>query len=433
MRIRTLRFAFALIVATSAASSFAEIHPVGPQLSSLAGAPYTVYLDFTGFTYPGNWGGGTPNSVPAYDTDNDPNTFSSDEMREINEAWAAVSQKYVGFNVNVTTVDPAAAGLTDAGRKDYYDVTAKMMHTIIGGDNAWFSTGAGGVSYVGTTQWSYPESEYHTNWAFPVNLGGGFPKYVAEAAAHENGHGLSLWHQHDENSGGEYSTNGGASGYGSYSPTVGVGYYSQRSTWREGDPNKGNYNDVAVILSNDGIGSLRDDGIGHDFFSATPLSMMGLDINSAFAKGFINPGSSLNPTPLGENNYTADFYSFQTGSGVVTLTVNDGTSFLKDGQADPGATLESVMRIFDAKGMLVATGIEDPSTLSETFSGFLTGGTYYLQVGALGGYTSAYEPNAHYYTMGGYFLSGKFESVPEPATFAVVGLGCAVMLRRRKK
>lgn len=66
------------------------------------------------------------------------------------------------------------------------------MHKVIGGSDAWFSPNTGGVSYVGTTQYA-AAGEGHTNWVFLDNLSRS-AKNIAEATAHENGHGLSLNH-----------------------------------------------------------------------------------------------------------------------------------------------------------------------------------------------------------------------------------------------
>ncbi len=186
----------------------AESHPLGiPTLNSRPGAAYTVYLDFGGFSFFGNWGNGSgvPGTTPAFD--HVTNAFSGNDVSYINQIWSRVAEKYSAFNINVTTVDPAAAAnqaSTDASRQLFYDQTPRLMHTVIG-DGTW--TGGGGVSYVGVTQGSFGSDPnvngghgigYHTNWLFTNSLGGpGDVSAIAEAGAHENGHGLGLNHQSD--------------------------------------------------------------------------------------------------------------------------------------------------------------------------------------------------------------------------------------------
>ena len=264
--------ASALILTFLAGGAFAA-GPSAPELASRPGAAYTIYMNFSGFEYNGTWGGTgkTPGNVPAYTTDGDATTFSATELNNIRQVWARTAQKYSGFDVNVTTIDPAVAAgraSSDAQRQAYYDATPRAMHTVIGGTSAWFGS-AGGVSYVGTTQYGGYTGGFHTNWVFP-NSSAGNLRYLAEATAHENGHGLSLSHQKDQITGAEYSSNNGANGNGSYAPIMGNSYSSQRGAWREGNAAGNGQNDVATLLSNGGMGSLLEDGIGHSLATATP-------------------------------------------------------------------------------------------------------------------------------------------------------------------
>lgn len=413
-----------------------------PALSSRPGAAYTVYLDFDGFNYTGNWDVGTPGNTPAW----------TGTTAQIQEVYARTAEKYAAFNVNVTTVDPAvAAGILTtnySARQTYYDNTARMMHTVIGtsdrGGTNW--TGGGGVSYVGTTQNTAASygglNGAHTNWVFTNQLGPNGPSFIAEAAAHENGHGLSLNHQSDVAplSPTEYSSNGGNVGNGSYAPIMGNSYSSQRGTWRTGTLNTGTIqNDVKTLLSNSGM-TLVDDGIGHAFASATALPLTGSTINSTLAQGYIAPASSAAPTALGIDNYTKDYFKFSMGaSGLISLTLTNGGDWLTPGSAAVGATLRSKLNIYGASDLLtpIGFGTEAADTMSSLFSGTLAAGDYYAEITSFGGRQSTYDANAQYFDMGSYILSGTgiLAAVPEPGTFLYLMVGAAglalVTVRRR--
>ena len=409
-------------------------HPVAPALNSNLGARYNVYLNFSGFNYSGTWAGKTPGNVPAYTQDGDASTFNSAEIDAIKETWARVAQKYVGFNINITTVDPATPGMTDAQRKTFYDNTQYLTHTIIGGTYNWYGA-SGGVSYVGLAQQPTLSSGQRTNWVFPVNGTGTSPQTMTAAIAHEDGHHLRLSHQSDESNGAGYSNNNGATGNGSYAPIMGTTYVSQRGTWRQGKVGV-NDNDVFELQQNLNIGALLDSGIGHTQGTASALTINGDGtVNSAVAKSFIMPKASTGYSAVGENSYTKDYFSFFSNGSPITLTANDGSSFLNPGQADPGATMRCVLRILDINGTVLGTSTDDVTTLKHTWNGSLASGMYFAQVVSYGDYISSYEPDSRYFNMGAYFLSGSgFSTVPEPGTVAAMLGGLSILvLRRRKK
>jgi hypothetical protein len=433
----------------------AETHTSGlPLLSSNPSAPYTIYLDFAGFNFSGQWGdsGKTPGNTQAYGGASATGSFTTSQKNEIKEVWARVAQCYTPFNINVTTLDPAiAAGQasTDAQRQAYYDHTARMMHTVIGAQtNNWYGD-AGGVSYIGVAQNTWAPGDlngFRTNWIFTDHLSHLVSR--GQAAAHENGHALDLLHQSDFNGGtkvSEYSHGNGTKsnpgGNGSIAPIMGSSYYTQRGEWRVGDDSDGGIqNDVSILLSNDGIGGYVDDGIGHSMATATPLPFTGSSVDPALAKGIITPLSTASPTPIGVTNYTRDYFLFRTNGGQINLTVYDGSEFLTTGTADPGAMLRSTLRILNNVGAVVGTGTEASSTLSETYSGTLPAGDYYAEIASYGGQIQMLPGcnTTNYYDMGSFFMkgSGSFLPVPEPAVWAMLAsVAClgAIAFRRTRR
>lgn len=432
------------VVLATASPALAQL--VVPAYNSRPGAAYTLYLNFTGFSFTGTWGGTglSPGNTPAYDTDGNTANFSATELTNIQRVWAATAEKYAPFNVNVTTVDPAPVAFTAPQKQAFYDQTPRLMHTVIGGNGSWI--GGGGYSYQDVAQYSYGTSGnggagqgWKTNWAYsalaPSNL-----KFVAEVTSHENGHGMGLSHQSDITpaggfittySGGNWTTTGALGGNGTVAPVMGNSYYAQRGTFRNGTYEGGTggafQNDPAVIQSNNGIGNFTDDSIGRSVLTATTMPMIGNTINFNLAKGTIVPVNNTNPNPIGASNYHSGYYSFSTTGGLVTVNLVSGSSFITPGVADPGsATLDGSLFILDSLGSILFSA--NSITLGETISQNLAPGNYFIQVSSAGGKTlgSLNNPTAaqsQYYDMGSYFLTGFIPTaVPEPTTIAMCGL-----------
>ena len=437
---RFAHFTAGLLALCAATSALSQTHPAVPVLQSRPNSQYTLYLDFGGFSFNGLWGGvasQVPGVTAAYDVDGNAAAFNTTELANIQNIWSRVAEKYSVFGINVSTLDPAIAAnqaANDAARQAYYDATPRLMHTVIGGNGSW--SGGGGVSYVGVTPFAQATNGYHTNWVFsalaPSNL-----QFVGEATAHEDGHGLGLYHQSDYNGNtlvNEYSS-GTGTGVGSVAPIMGNSYSAQRGLWKSGTAHVNNsgptqQNDPFVIANDNLMGGFINDGVGHALNQATALPLTNATvINTSLAKGVIVPKSSANPNSTGVANYTSDFWSFATGAGQVTISLVSGRSTITAGLADPGAMLDGTLKILDQAGNTVGTS--SSGVLSESLTLTLAGGTYFVEIDSAG---SLSPSNLGFFDMGSYFLTGSVVAVPEASTWAMLALGLVgISIARRRR
>ena len=329
-----------------------------PQLSSLPGSQYTLFLDFNGSVTTG-WSS-QPVTTPVYDFDGDRNTFSTAELNAIFEIWSRVAEDYAPFNINVTTVDPGNLS------------NNQVAKVAIGGNYTdWFGSPAGGVAYVG----GFYNAASNVGFVFSDALAGGFPRYVAEAASHEAGHLFGLWHQSTYNANGQKTTEY-SSGNSQWAPIMGVGYSSAVTTWHVGPNNLGPnvmQDDMAILTSRLGW---RPDEAGNSTTAAAQLQISGTTVGGI---GVIS------------NQTDFDYYKFSTGGGSVTLTANPTLK---------GANLDVVLELRRADGTLV-TSANPTNTMAASMTASLAAGDYFLVV----------RGNGQYGYVGNYILSGTVPAV----------------------
>lgn len=457
---------------TAASFTMAEDQPSGvPQLSSRPGAAYEIYLNVAGFNYTGSWDGGeplTPGYTPALNGVSSTGSFSASEQDAIRELWAATAQAYIGFDVNITTVDPAvAAGQagSDFLRQAYYDTIPNFMHTVVGsglrddgnGGTAPWVDGADGISGIAVIGGNNSYYGSRTNFMLTEaqESGNGGPingTYIGNIIAHENGHAFGLNHQSDYNGDtnvNEYSFGTDNTGAGSMVPILGNASDRQRVVWRFGDADTTvtypgdpidtaahQQNDVQRMLQTNAGLMLADDGTGDSLGTATTLGFVGNEINFVTAQGIIVPASSSNPIALGPENYTQEFFSFTVGdTSEFIVTSHNSTQFLTPGVADGVGGLRSTIQLLDVNGDLIMVSMEAGDTLTTSLATTLEAGDYYLAVGSLGGYQQDSSFNFgdnDYFNMGAFFLTGSLNQIPEPSSALLLLSGLLVIGRRRR-
>ena len=370
--------------------------PAVPAFSSLSGANHTVYLDFNGHvTENTSWNSYFNNpsiDSPPYNIDTDASAFSATELARIEEAWKRVAEDFIPFNVNVTTVDPGIEALRKTSASD----TQWGVRVVITADTE--ASGAGGIAYIDSFNWSSDTPV----WVFNTSTIG-----VAEAASHEVGHSMGL--SHDGTSTTSYYTGHGTDGSQTeWASIMGVGYYANITQWDRGEyfgsNNAGsgaNYSkgpdDLAIITSYNGFGYRTDDH-GGTSFTASPLSVSGASVSGS---GII------------ERSTDADFFTFTTAAGNVTLNLAPFT---------PGPNIDIQADLYDAAGTLVASS--NPATLlTASFSLNLAAGQYYLSVDGVGVGNPAISPPtgySDYASIGRYSITG---SIVDPGQLPQFSIG----------
>jgi hypothetical protein len=363
-----------------------------PAFSSLPGANQTIYLDFDGHVTQNTawnrlWKDPLINS-PAYDIDGNTTSFNPQELATIESAWKRVAEDFIPFQVNVTTVDPGVEALRRSGWGD----TQWGVRVVITADTE--RTGTGGISYVGSFTWNTDTPSF-------VYVRGEKP--VAEAASHEAGHSLGL--AHDGTASSEYY-HGHGSGEISWAPIMGVGYYSNVTTWSRGeyrsannDTGSANYgrgpDDLAIITSWNGFGYRADD-YGNDLGSASPLT-----------------GPSVNLAGIIGTTTDVDVFRLQAGRGTASFTVRPFT---------PGPNLDVKAELLNSQWVAVATA-DPPTSLTASLSFTIpAAGTYYLRISGVGaGNPLAPSPTGYTdygslgrYTLTGFYAVGTAPGGPQP-------------------
>ncbi len=339
-------------------------------LHSRPGVKRVIYLDFDGHVTTGTpWNSGRGDIVSApFDLDGNPSSWSTGEQDVIQYIWQRVAEDFAPFEVDVTTQDPGIEGLRKTSSSDEY----YGQRVVISPTN-WYSTSAGGVAYIGAFNWSSDTPCY----AFTAQLANG-EKYIAEAASHETGHTLGLYHD-GTTAGVEYY-----SGHGSWAPIMGVGYYKDIVQWSKGEyASANNTEDDLAIIPTYGI-PLRVDDHGDYIDSATTLT-----------------GTNISASGLIEDRFDADVFKFNTGAGAINITATP---------APRSPNLDIELRLFDGTGSLLL--VSNPAGLSASLSTAVTAGTYYVRVDGVG----TGDPStgySDYASLGQYTLTG---TVPDPGT-----------------
>jgi hypothetical protein len=289
-------------------------HVSVPRLHSLAGAPHTLYLDFTGHRY-------NPrirrshDSRPPFDMDGDLSNFSLTEAAAIRDIWTHVAEDFAPFNINVTTIQPEEG---------------KFLRVVIGGRDPYRERRSGRT--LADSADDYLDEARPICYVFSREIGGtgaSFAQQVGSTAAHEAGHVLYLEHTPD------FVTRGGfrimldeyGRGDALRTPIMGNNLELDRVMWSNAlNDDRERQNDIRILRRTLGA---RADEPNVDFGSAQPLTPMsswtragvfgvtGPTVPALGAYQFFLVGSGI----IG-GIADADFFSFDHATGPLVVQVN---------------------------------------------------------------------------------------------------------------
>jgi hypothetical protein len=393
--------AHAAAAPASEPTTHAAAIPVSPfpahlNFHSKPGAPNVIYLNFGGETVQGTAWNTWLNraTIPAvpFSADSDRTTFSDAEQRSIRRIWQRVAEDYAPFNVNVTTERPAT-------------FTMRTAHALItrntDADNAANpSSGAGGVAYVAAFA-TAGYASYRPAWIYDNNVNAE-ESHIAEVVSHEIGHNLGL--SHDGTTDGIEYYSGHGSGSASWGPLMGSSYGRSVTQWSKGEyyHASNTQDDLATVA--DKL-SYRADDHANTLASATSL-MVGANGAIISTTPETNPSDTTGPNKgILERNTDVDWFSFHSGSGTASLTVNP---WITADAMSRGGNVDLHVELYDSAGRLLLTN--NSSTLTTaTIQTNLLEGKYYLAIRNTGaGSPLASQPTGYtsYGGVGQYFISG---------------------------
>ncbi len=355
IRIRTMIIVLSLISTTVVKSQV-------PLYNSYPSAAAVIFLDFDGHTVNGtSWNYNGPIVCGTSGLDNS----------QLTTVFNRVAEDYRPFNINITT---------DSTK--YWAAPANQRtRVIITVSSSWYGA-AGGVAFVGSFTWGDNNPCFVFSQLLNFNL-----KNIAEAAAHEAGHTLGLYHQssYDANCNklSDYYAGQGAGEIG-WAPIMGVGYYQNFTLWHNG-PNTYGCNslqsDLDIITSATNGFGYRTDDYNNTFADATVAS-------------FLNDQFTI--SGVVERNTDQDMFTFTLPADghfqLDAIPYNVGTG-------DAGSDLDLQVSLYNASETLL--NVFNPGTLLRSvIDTNLNAGLYYLKVEGRG---NMYAPS--YASLGSYSLT----------------------------
>jgi hypothetical protein len=372
-----------LTVLTFLFLAFCKIKAQVPYgLNSFPEASSTIYLDFDGETV-------TSSLWIAY-TGNKPficlpTTMTNAQMVKV---FNHVAEDFSPFNINVTT-DSAVFLSTSPGSR---------MRVIFTPTSSWYGS-SGGTAFIDSWRSIFWAAEEFPCFVFTSILGNN-DKRVAEAASHEVGHTLGLYHQSQYDDACVFQTEyfaGRGSGDIGWSPIMGNSYNRNLTTWHNGRSSlacsflQDNLATITnplnkVTFRKDDYTNLRDSAKYVKFTSGNYKidGVISDSVDADFFKfGFTSPG-----------RFTANINPYNTGAEIVAAFPLIGVTNY-NGNIDLEATLYKDNTVI---------GVYNPATrLNASIDTLLNSGTYHLRI------SSAENVNIYKYGMlGSYTLSGSF-------------------------
>jgi len=402
-------------VACESGKAFCAIPPVDPKMLATARAAFvaaapqfpladtfklhsrktaskTIYLDFDGHATTGTpWNsGGNTITTEIYSFEGD-NSFSNNELTQIQEIWQRVSECYSPFDVNVTTEPPVVADLINSGGPD----TRWGIRVAIGKSTPDPAPSAGGVAYLGSFTWDTDTPTF----VFSSRLGN-FGKYIADATVHEVGHTLGLSHDgRSTPSEGYYQGHG--TGVTAWAPHMGVGYYVNIVQWSKGEYTAANNqeDDLAIIVDPTNNGWSGPNGFGYRPDDAANTYAASAAIAGATA------GATFNVDQKGiiEKTTDVDWFKITAGAGSINLNAVGGPE---------NTMLDIQLELYNASGTLLTTN-NPVDELTASISRTVASGTYYVKVDGVsrtgpGTGTPPDEGYTEYSSLGQYRITGTY-------------------------
>lgn len=319
------------------------------NLQSLPGANAVVFLDFDGYNMPAGtgWNNGNPiNAATSGMTD-----------AQVQETWEVISEDFRPYNINITTSETVY---------NSYAVNRRQRCVFTPTNTA--APGAGGVAFVG----GFGYQDWPC-WVFVLSGKGG-----GEAGAHEIGHTVGLGHD------GRTTPNEGYfAGHGDWAPIMGVGYYEPITQWSKGEYNAANNKEDDLTVMTRFI-QFRNDDHGNASNAATALT--------ADAAGNLSAR-----TGIIERTADVDFFSFNTGTGAISLDINTVSRH---------GDLDVLVRLYEgASGAQIGTF--NGTGLHTHLDANLTAGVYYISVDGTGAGDPATNGYSDYASLGGFTITGR--------------------------